>query len=162
MQRSLALAALTLWFGLSSAVAQTSDPAPKSESMIAEYVKAYNQHDASAMAGYYTEDAVIIPATGVPVKGKNEIEKFLTNFLKQMGNPTETAKVTEIHAIGDGAWGFGEYDAKINGQNGPAEIKGHWTAVYVPVGGEWKVRMLSAGPNAQPVPMAASGSSTSK
>jgi ketosteroid isomerase-like protein len=92
--------------------------------------------------------------------GRDAIAKFYANAFKQ--NLSETAKVFEIHALGDSAWGIGEYDAKLNGPNGPTEVKGHWAAVYVPVGDEWKVRMLSGGSNAQPAPMAASGSSTSK
>jgi uncharacterized protein (TIGR02246 family) len=159
MGRMLALAALALGVVLSSAVAQSSDPAPKIESMIADYMQTLNNHDAK-IVDYFTEDAVFLGPTGVPMKGKNAIAKFFANAYKQ--NLSETAKAIEIHALGDNAWGIGEYDAKLTGPNGPTEVKGHWAAVYVPVGGEWKVRMLSGGPNAQPAPMAASGSSTSK
>jgi uncharacterized protein (TIGR02246 family) len=161
MGRTLALAALTLGLALSpAAAAQTSDPAPKIESFITDYMQTLNRHDATALANFFAEDAVFVPATGVPLNGRDAIEKFYANFFKQ--NPSETAKATEIHALGDNAWGIGEYDIKLTGTNGPAELKGHWAAIYVPVGDEWKVRMLSAGPNAQPAPMPVSGSSTSK
>jgi ketosteroid isomerase-like protein len=66
MRRMLALAALTLWFGLSSAVAQTSDPAPKIDSMIANYMQTLNQHDATALANFFTEDAVFLGRPACP------------------------------------------------------------------------------------------------
>jgi uncharacterized protein (TIGR02246 family) len=159
MGRTLALAALTLGLALSPAVAQTSDPAPKIESMIADYMKTLNQHDAKALANFFTEDAVFLGPTGVPMKGRDAIAKFYADAFER--NLSETAKAIEIHALGDNAWGIGVYDAKLNGPNGPTEVKGHWAAVYVPVGDEWKVRMLSGGPNAQPAPVTASGISTS-
>jgi uncharacterized protein (TIGR02246 family) len=165
MGRTLALTALTLGLALSPAVAQTNSTsdatvAPKIERLITEYLQAYNRHDAAALAGFYTEDAVFFGATGVPVTGRTAIEKFWATTFKQMGNPTQTAKAIQIHALGDNAWAVGEYTANFTGQNGPAEIKGHWGAVYVPEGGEWKVRMLTGGPNAQPAPMPASGSTS--
>jgi ketosteroid isomerase-like protein len=89
------------------------------------------------MTARFTEDAVFLGPTGVPMQGRDAIAKFYANAFKQ--NLSETAKAFEIHALGDNAWGIGEYDAKLSGPNGPTEVKGHWAAVYVPVGGEWKV-----------------------
>jgi hypothetical protein len=38
----------------------------------------------------------------------------------------------------------GQYHLTGQGQNGPNKIDEHWTAVYVPVGGKLKIRLLTA------------------
>jgi uncharacterized protein (TIGR02246 family) len=163
MGRKIALAALTLAICLSPAAAQTASTsdeniAPKIEQFLAKYVDTYNQHDPAALAALYTADAVLVGPSGTPVTGRNAIEASLTTMFKQMGSPTLAANATEIHALGGDAWAVGQSTIKNSGQTGPAEVRGHWAAIYAPEGGEWKVRMLTVGSNA-PAPQAVSGSS---
>lgn len=159
MRRQLVSAALALGFAFSPAIAQTSSTSDaavvaKIEQLIADYVQAYNRHDAAALAAFYASDGVFVSVTGTPIEGRDAIEKFWQTTFKRIGDVNQSVKVIEIHALGDGAWGIGEYSAKLKGQVGPPEIKGHWSAVYVPEGGAWKVRMLSGGPNVAPLPPA--------
>lgn len=155
MRRHFVSAALSLGLAISPAMAQTtstSDAAvvPKIEQLIADYVEAYNRHDAAALAAFYTADGVFVSVTGTPIEGRDAIEKFWAATFQRIGNVTQSAKAFEIHTLGESAWGIGEYSARRKGQVGPPEIKGHWSAVYVPEGGAWKLRMLSGGPNVQP------------
>jgi len=157
MRRLLVSAALTLGIAFSPALAQANSAsdaavAAKVEQLIADYVQAYNRHDAAALAAFYASDGLFVSVTGTPVEGRDAIEKFWETIFKRIGDVNETVKTTEIHALGDGAWAIGEYSARRKGQVGPPEIKGHWSAVYVPEGGAWKIRLLSGSPNVAPPP----------
>jgi uncharacterized protein (TIGR02246 family) len=157
MRGLFASTALSLGLALSPAIAQTTPTsdaavAPKIEQLIADYVQTYNRRDAAALAAFYAADGVFVSVTGMPIEGRDAIEKFWAAAFTRMGNVTQSAKASEIHALGEGAWGIGEYSARRAGQAGPPEIRGHWSAVYVPEGGAWKIRMLSGAPNVQPPP----------
>jgi len=159
MGRLLVSAALALGVALSPAIAETSSSpdaavAVKIGQLIADYVQAYNRHDAAALATFYATDGVFVSVTGTPIEGRDAIEKFWETTFTRIGDVNQSVKAIEIHALGGGAWAIGEYSAKLKGQVGPPEIKGHWSAVYVPEGGAWKVRMLSGGPNVAPLPPA--------
>jgi uncharacterized protein (TIGR02246 family) len=152
MRRTILSATVT--FGviiLSSASAQMgskTDAAVEGniQRLIANFVQTYDRHDAASVAAFYTQDGVFVAATGVPVAGKDAIEKFYAAAFKE-ANPILDAKATEIHALGENAWAIGQFTLKGGGQSGPAEMNGHWAAVYLSEGGEWKIRMLSAGAN---------------
>jgi len=157
MGRLLVSAALALGVAFLPAIAETSSTpdaglAAKIEQLIADYVQAYNRHDAAALAAFYAIDGVFVSVTGTPIEGRDAIEKFWEATFERLGDVNQSVKAIEVHALGDGAWAIGEYSAKRKGQVGPPEIKGHWSAVYVPEGGAWKVRMLSGGPNVVPLP----------
>lgn len=159
MRRLLVSAALTLGIAFSPAIAETGSTADtavaaKIEQLIADYIQAYNRHDAAALASFYATDGVFVSVTGTPIEGRDAIEKFWETTFKRIGDVNQSVKAIEVHALGDGAWAIGEYSAERKGQVGPPEIKGHWSAVYVPEGGAWKVRMLSGGPNVAPLPPA--------
>ena len=51
---------------------------------------------------------------------------------------------------------MGEYTLSGKNQSGAAmEVSGRWTAVDVRVGGQWKIRLLTALPKAPPPPQQA-------
>ena len=155
MRRTLRSVALAAALASSPAVAQSPSPpdasvAPQIEQLIAQYVEAFNRRDAAALAAFFTEDAVFVGATGNPVEGRAAIEKFWAKIFAQGADVVEESRASEIHALGDNAWGIGQYTATFNGKNAPPETKGHWAAIYVRVDGAWKVRLLSGGPNVLP------------
>jgi hypothetical protein len=43
----------------------------------------------------------------------------------------------------DPAISIGEYHFAGQGQNGPIKADGHWAALYVREGGQWKIRLLT-------------------
>jgi uncharacterized protein (TIGR02246 family) len=164
MRRSLLLAAVCVAAASPVTTHAKSDAevAPKIEQLIAEYVKAFNRHDAAALALLYTDDGVFVGPAGVPAVGRDAIEKFFAAAFKQMGGASETAKAIEIHALGENAWAIGEYSVNLQVDKEPIEVKGHWAAVYVPEGDSWKVRMLTGSPNTQPPTAAPMSGSSNK
>ena len=49
--------------------------------------------------------------------------------------------------LGTTAWAFGHGRTVIRTQEGVADLKDHWAAIYEIAGGEWKIRALSLGEN---------------
>jgi ketosteroid isomerase-like protein len=107
-----------LWGSLLAlAVALTACPPPEREPVDVEagldelregYLEAYNRHDADALAGFYTEDAIFVDADGTEVRGRDEIRQQLEPFFAGLRprldvSPEETAGEDRL------AWQFGSY-----------------------------------------------------
>src|SRR5947209_4298918 len=63
--------------------------------------EAFNQIDAAALASLYTEDAVLVPATG-PIYGREAIEKYWAGLFKQFHviNEVDTPDPYSPHRMG--------------------------------------------------------------
>jgi ketosteroid isomerase-like protein len=72
--------------------------------------------------------------------------------MKSAGFDHNEITVDQAWPLGaDTALAMGEYTISGKNQSGTSmESSGRWTAVYVPVGGQWKIRMLTAFPKPPP------------
>ena len=48
-----------------------------------------------------------------------------------------------LNAIDNAAWSTGEWASAFQSQTGPAFARGYWSALYVPDGDAWKMRLLT-------------------
>ena len=114
----------------------TVDPAVRQqiEALSLKFVEAHNKHEAAAMAGLFTQDAVQILdwSGGGTFFGRETIEKNLAvNFAS---SPPETVdKLVQMYAIGDVISATSEWTA------GP--WKGYSVKIYVRDADTWKIRM---------------------
>ena len=86
------------------AAADTSD----AEAFVEEYLKTFNAADPVAMAGLYAEDGLILPPTGVPVRGREAIQKFWSG-----NNRTSLSfKTLQKNVCGESGFFVGTYTAR--------------------------------------------------
>jgi hypothetical protein len=101
-------------------------------------IDALNKQDAAAVAALYTQDAVLVNATGFGdalVSGQEAIKKEFENILSA-GNPISDARILEMYPVGNNEicaitefiW---EHHQLL-----------HAVTIYVRDADEWKVRML--------------------
>ena len=94
----LAASVAALAMGLTSASAQTKDPAV--DKLAADWAAAFGRADAKALAGFYTENAVRITQEGGKVVGRSAIEKeFAANFTGPFKGTKIKIKVGAIEAV---------------------------------------------------------------
>ena len=72
------------------------------------------------------------------------LNTFSVSLLMKLYNHDE-GTIDQVTPLGnDEAISVGEYHFTGQGQNGPIKSDGHWTALYVREGGQWKIRLLTA------------------
>ena len=86
------------------AATDTSD----AEAFVEEYLKTFNATDPVAMAGLYAEDGLILPPSGVPVRGREAIQKFWS------GNSRTSLsfRTLQKNVCGDSGFFVGTYSAR--------------------------------------------------
>jgi uncharacterized protein (TIGR02246 family) len=140
---------------------QTNTPDPQLRQKVLEMAKnfenAWNNNDASALAGLFTEDAVLVNDSG-PVYGREAIKKYYADLFQKVhfSNQVSTLDQDSPHLIGgDGneVWETVAWSATIQAKGGgPIQIKGYASSIAVREGGVWKKRMLTV--NLTPAPPA--------
>ncbi len=107
-----------------------------------KYVEALNTLDAAAMAGFYTEDGVIVTPDGW-FSGRENIEKWYAYMFRRWHPTNSIRQNDQVTAVGNQAWAVGRWWSTLRGQNGPVLARGFWSAIYVREGGAWKIRMAN-------------------
>ena len=122
------------------------------EGITTKYIESWDRQDAGGIAALFTRDGVLLSqAPPKPFKiGTQEIEQTYRNVFATGANHIEI-RVEQIVPLGrDAVIALSEYHVNGQGQNGPINIIGHATALDIRQGGTWKIRLLSAVPNAPP------------
>ena len=134
---SLALSACL--FGRLSAGEPAAQPSPDEAAirkMVAGYVEAFNKHDAQALAGYWSPDAVYLDrATGEEVVGRPEIAKRFTALFKDQPDSKMTVNTESIRFVSPNVAVEQGSSQEATGKGGPAEVP--YTAVYIKRDGQW-------------------------
>jgi len=142
MIRSLSLVLIALSI-LSPAFAQSDQNLRADvERISAAHAENFNKQNAAGIAALYAKGATLVNAAGV----QTSIEENFQNAFKA-GFTHQEVTVGEVASIApDIALGMGEYANSGQGQSGPLQVRGRWTAVYIREGGVWKIRQLTAVP----------------
>jgi ketosteroid isomerase-like protein len=126
--------------------ANTPDPQLRQQldAEIKKYDEAINKNDASSIASFFTEDAVLVTDQG-PIYGREAIEKHFTDVLQKDRFINQTSKADQysphiIGTAGNEMWSNGEWSLTIQ-ETDPIPLKGYWSEIYVREGDAWKVRM---------------------
>jgi uncharacterized protein (TIGR02246 family) len=149
----LAASVAALGLGLTSASAQTKDPAL--DKLARDWAAAFGRADAKALAGFYTENAVRITQEGGKVVGRTAIEReFAANFAgpwkgaKIKINVGATEAVSPDVAVNEGTW---EVTGAMMPDGKPAPpLKGSYLNTIVKKNGAWVLASNAAIP---PQPM---------
>jgi hypothetical protein len=95
----------------------------------------------------FTRKTALVTASPASFKliknGQQEITEHNKNLMKTFNHNEGT--LDQVTPVGnDEAISVGEYHFTGQGPNGPTKPDGHWTALYVREGGQWKIRLLTA------------------
>jgi len=130
------LVAITVTLALLAipAAAQTK---PAIQKLSDEWAEAFNKGDSHAVAELYTEDAYVLPAGGEMVHGRQAIQGFWDNAMKQLGNSRLTT--IDVQPLGpDSAREIGTFSFKTKG-NAPEVVNGKYVVVWRKMNDQWKL-----------------------
>ena len=110
---------------------------------VTQQSEAFTNKDAVAVAALFTEDAVLVAPDGV-FSGRQAIEKryedtFQRSPLTLFNDPRDYYLKTIDNAV----CSYGEWWSTVQGETGPVFGEGYFSAIYVPEGDAWKIRMLT-------------------
>ena len=124
--------------------AQQADLRQQIEQILTAYTGNFNKGDAAGVAGLYTKDGILVtPSAKIVKNGQQEITEHTQALMKLYNHDEGT--IDQVTPLGnDEAISVGEYHFTGQGPNGPTKPDGHWTALYVREGGQWRIRLLTA------------------
>jgi len=135
----LAVATAVLATGLTSATAQTKDPAL--DKMVADWSAAFGRGDAKALGSFYTDNAIRVSPDGGTVLGRAAIEKeFAGHFAGPWKGATIKILVGSVQSLGpDTSAAEGTYEVTPKGPDGKAlpPVKGRYLNTMVKKNGAW-------------------------
>ena len=108
------------------------------------YDEAYNSKTASGMASLYTEDGTLVPPSRLPVQGRPALTVYYEGRF-DAGATGHATKINEVHAVGDGGFGVGQFSVMAPGPNGTMhELHGNVVDIYEHARDGWKLRLVIA------------------
>lgn len=102
-------------------------PAKTPQEMNSLFEKAMNSADVDALVALYEPEARLVPAPGQVATGHNAIRDSLNGFLA--GKPQLTMQEGQLHEAGDIALSVHGWEMKVEGPDGPTEMKGYASEV---------------------------------
>ena len=92
---------------------------------VAKWEEAINAGDAAAVAGFYAEDALLLPPEADRIEGRENIEAFWRDFLKE-GTEFDLESV-DVATGGDIAHEIGTFSLTVPNADAPITGKYIWT-----------------------------------
>lgn len=109
---------------------------------MASFVKAFEAHDAKALASHWTEEGEYESDEGVTVRGRAALEKAFAPVLASHKSTKVTTKPGELRFISrDSAVGDGT--VSIVRAPGEAASQAHFTGIFAREDGKWKIAQLN-------------------
>jgi uncharacterized protein (TIGR02246 family) len=118
------------------------------------FTDGYDKHDAAALAGLFSPNAVMVLPSGANFKGSEAIKQAWANFFAGPGkNFTHESTVDDVRLLGPGGvWAIGHSTTMSEGK---VVSKGHWAAAYRVKNGHLVADLLSVGADIPPPAKAA-------
>lgn len=130
--KTVAAAALALVIAASAFGGAKTDPGL--DKLAKDFAAAFNQKDAAKIAGFYADDAVLMPPNLPAVRGRAAIEAYYKGgFATELGRLT--LEPAESSIAGTHAFEAGVSTLTTRGK----ADKGKYVVVYKRVGSEWKL-----------------------
>ena len=135
MKRLLTILTLCIWL---PAAAAAGEPRTHIDDGGAKWVAAFNAGDAAAVAGLYTEDAVVFPPGGARVDGRSAIQAFWQGAIDS-GMKVDDLHAVEVEARGDMAAEMGVLTLTVPGDAGPTKVSGKYIVIWKRSGQTWQL-----------------------
>lgn len=78
------------------------------EALVQRYLAAYNAQDPVALAAFYSEDGLVLPPEGVPVRGRDAIQSYWT----KSGRRGLTFDILQKDVCGEAGFFVGRYHVR--------------------------------------------------
>jgi uncharacterized protein (TIGR02246 family) len=111
------------------------------DSVLRSYEAAYNAGDASALAGLFTEDAVLMPPEAPISIGQDGVKSYYQAYFDHF-SCVLNASVDESGTLGDSGFARGTFTASLTPKAGgePIQIIGKWLNISrIQADGSWRV-----------------------
>jgi ketosteroid isomerase-like protein len=137
---------------------QTGTPDPQLRQQILAFVQrfdpAFNNNDPTALASFYTDDAVLVVPEGL-MYGREAIARSWRDLFGKVrfSDHLSTLDKYSPHMIGTSGsevWAVGEWSQTIQGPN--IGVSGYWSGIVVRQGDVWKFRLHAITPPPPPPP----------
>jgi uncharacterized protein (TIGR02246 family) len=137
MLKSILFAIIAV-IGLAAPVA-AEDVRAAIEQTNARIVEAFKADDAAAIAGFYSEDAKMLPPDATEVAGRDAIQKVWQSWIDD-GLKNLTLEAQEVEADGDLAYEIGKFSMQVPAENDAiATSTGNYLAIWKrDPGGVWQ------------------------
>jgi ketosteroid isomerase-like protein len=106
------------------------------EAINEKFDEACNKHDVTAVAAFYTENAILSSSMG-NATGLPEIEKYFSNLFQRFSSTDRSAKMNYVYAFGGDLCAIGGWTVTVNGSK---QAGGYVMNVYTPARDTWKIR----------------------
>jgi ketosteroid isomerase-like protein len=106
------------------------------EAMNEKFDEAFNKHDATAVASFYTANANLSSSEGF-ASGLPDIEKYFTNVFQRYSPSDNSTKINYVYAFGGDLCAIGGWTVTINGSK---QAGGYLINVYTHARDTWKIR----------------------
>jgi uncharacterized protein (TIGR02246 family) len=100
------------------------------------FAKAYNAHDAKAVANLFTADAQLVDEEGDVVQGRAEIARVFSGIVAEYPQAKITVAIKAIRFVGPGVAVEDGSTTVVNRPNEPGELS-RYTVVHVKQEGKW-------------------------
>jgi uncharacterized protein (TIGR02246 family) len=98
---------------------------------------ALNKTDATAVANFYAEDAILLPPGMARIQGRNAIKKFWNNTLTSLSEVKLMAD--EVEAMGpSAAQEIGHFTGTVKAKE-PEKVSGKYVILWRKVGPDWRI-----------------------
>ena len=106
-----------------------------------KFGEALRRGDAAALAGLYTDDAMLLPPNSKKIYGMNEIKEYWDSAI-QMGAKEVVLTPVHVFLMGYYACEIGKYNLMMEPQGFPTfEDKGKYLVIWKEEDGTWKLHI---------------------
>jgi uncharacterized protein (TIGR02246 family) len=121
------------------------------QSVVDQYINAYNKHDPKAIAMLFVADGVFLPPNGSPiVQGRDEIERSWADLFKNVGGQETITIKDAIPAGKEAIVAVTEFKIVGDGQNSGKILSGRASITLAKTPDGWQY--VSIAPQTQPPP----------
>ena len=114
------------------------NPQAHIEEVASNFKAAFNAGDAAKIAGFYSEDAALLPPGADRVDGRPAIQTFWQGAI-DAGMTMVDLSTIEVHARNDMAAEVGAFILRVPGDSGTTDVEGQYIVIWKRDGHTWQL-----------------------
>ncbi|MEX1146847.1 MAG: DUF4440 domain-containing protein [Sphingomonadales bacterium] len=120
------------------AASLASEPRQHIDEILIRFVAAFNAGDGATVAGFYAEDAALLPPDGARVDGRASIQAFWQGAIDS-GMKIDELHAIEVDARQDLAGEVGVFTLSVPGESGVTKVAGKYVVIWKRTGHTWQL-----------------------